>query len=58
MKWDSASVRYGTLLLTATGLVNQLLGFVYRILLSRLVGAEVMGLYQLLMPVSFPCSYP
>ena len=51
MKWDPASVRYGTLLLTITGLVNQLLGFVYRILLSRLVGAEVMGLYQLVMPV-------
>ena len=51
LKWDPASVRYGTLLLTATGLVNQLLGFVYRILLSRLVGAEVMGLYQLVMPV-------
>lgn len=51
LKWDSASVRYGTLLLTATGLVNQLLGFLYRILLSRLVGAEVMGLYQLVMPV-------
>ena len=42
---------YGTLLLTATGLLNQLLGFVYRILLSRLIGAEVMGLYQLIMPV-------
>lgn len=51
LKWDRTSVRYGTLLLTATGLVNQLLGFVYRILLSRLVGAEVMGLYQLVMPV-------
>lgn len=51
MKWDPASVRYGTLLLTIAGLVNQLLGFVYRILLSRLVGAEVMGLYQLVMPV-------
>ena len=42
---------YGTLLLTATGLVNQLLGFFYRILLSRLIGSEVMGLYQLIMPV-------
>ena len=42
---------YGTLLLTATGLLNQLLGFVYRILLSRLIGAEIMGLYQLIMPV-------
>ncbi len=51
LKWDRTSVRYGTLLLTASGLVNQLLGFVYRILLSRLVGAEVMGLYQLVMPV-------
>ena len=49
--WDPTSVRRGTLLLTASGLVNQLLGFVYRILLSRLVGAEVMGLYQLVMPV-------
>lgn len=42
---------YGTLLLTATGLANQLLGFFYRILLSRLIGAEVMGLYQLVLPV-------
>ena len=42
---------YGTLLLTATGLFSQLLGFIYRILLSRLIGAEVMGLYQLVMPV-------
>ena len=39
------------MLLTATGLLNQVLGFFYRILLSRLVGAEIMGLYQLVMPV-------
>lgn len=32
------------------GLVAQLLAFVYRVILSRLVGAEVMGLYQLIMP--------
>ena len=42
---------YGTVLLTATGLVSQGLGFLYRIALSRLIGAEVMGLYQLIMPV-------
>ena len=41
----------GTLLLTAVGLFSQALGFLYRIALSRLVGAEVMGLYQLIMPV-------
>ena len=41
----------GTLLLTATGLAGQGLGFLYRIALSRQIGAEVMGLYQLIMPV-------
>lgn len=41
----------GTLLLTATGLFSQVVGFFYRIALSRLIGAETMGLYQLVMPV-------
>ena len=39
------------LFLTALGTLTQLLGFGYRVALSRLVGAEIMGLYQLLMPV-------
>ena len=51
MKLDRTSMLYGTLLLTGTGICSQALGFVYRILLSRLIGAEVMGLYQLVMPV-------
>jgi stage V sporulation protein B len=51
MKLNPTSMFYGTLLLTLTSLVSQLLGFVYRIFLSRLVGAEVLGLYQLIMPV-------
>lgn len=42
---------YGTLLLTGTNIVSHVLGFVYRVFLSRLIGAEVMGLYQLVMPV-------
>jgi len=45
------SLLSGTLLLTAVGLFSQLVGFGYRIALSRLVGAETMGLYQLIMPV-------
>lgn len=40
-----------TLLLTAVSLFGQGVGFVYRVFLSRMVGAEVMGLYQLVMPV-------
>ena len=51
MKLDRTSMLYGTLLLTGTGLLSQALGFLYRICLSRLIGAEVMGLYQLVMPV-------
>lgn len=45
------SLLSGTVLLTAVGLFSQLVGFGYRIVLSRLVGAETMGLYQLIMPV-------
>ncbi len=44
-------VLYGTALLTGVGLVSQGVGFFYRIALSRMIGAEVMGLYQLIMPV-------
>ncbi|NCB06264.1 MAG: stage V sporulation protein B, partial [Clostridia bacterium] len=37
----------GAAVLTAAGLLGQALGFVYRIALSRALGAEYMGLYQL-----------
>ena len=51
MKVDRSSTLYATLLLTVTGLIGQILGFFYRIAMSRLIGAETMGLYQLIMPV-------
>ncbi len=41
----------GTLILTATGFVSRIIGFFYRIYLSRLFGEEGMGIYQLLNPV-------
>lgn len=41
----------GTLILTATGLISRIIGFFYRIYLSRLFGEEGMGIYQLLSPV-------
>lgn len=43
----------GTLWLTAAGLISRILGFVYRIYLSGLIGSEGMGLYQLISPVYF-----
>lgn len=45
----------GTLLLTATGLITRVLGFFYRIFLSRTIGAEGLGLYNMVHPVFGIC---
>lgn len=42
---------FGTIILTATGFLSRVIGFFYRIYLSRLFGEEGMGIYQLLNPV-------
>ena len=41
----------GTLLLTTAGLLSRILGFFYRIFLSRTIGAEGLGIYQMIFPV-------
>ena len=55
------SIFAGALMLTSAGLITRALGFVYRISMSNTLGAEGMGLYQLIMPVyslawSIACS--
>ena len=45
----------GTLLLTATGLLTRVLGFFYRIFLSRAIGAEGLGLYNMVHPIYGIC---
>lgn len=45
----------GTLILTLTGLLSRLIGFFYRIFLSHRIGAEGMGIYQLIFPVYTLC---
>ena len=42
----------GALILTAAGLMVKLIGAFNRILLSRLLGGEGIGLYQMAYPVS------
>lgn len=45
----------GTLLLTMTGFFTRVLGFFYRIFLSRTIGAEGLGLYNMVHPVYGIC---
>ena len=45
----------GTLLLTSTGLICRVLGFFYRIFMSRTVGAEGLGLYNMVHPLFSIC---
>ena len=45
----------GTLLLTASGVLGKIIGFFYRIFLSRTIGAEGLGIYQLIFPISTIC---
>lgn len=45
----------GTLLLTATGFACRVLGFFYRIFLSRTIGAEGLGIYNMIHPVFGIC---
>ncbi len=40
----------GTLIILIASFITRVLGFVYRILLSRIIGAEGMGLYQMAYP--------
>lgn len=41
----------GTLLLTVAGLITRIIGFFYRIFLSHTIGAEGVGIYQLIFPL-------
>lgn len=50
-----SSVIKGAIILTVAGLITRVLGFVNRIYLSNIIGAEGMGLYQLVFPVYMIC---
>lgn len=50
-KLSSHPLIAGSFLLTLAGLVSRLIGFFYRIYLSRTFGEEGMGIYQLITPI-------
>ena len=41
----------GTIILTIASLLSRIIGFLYRIFLSNLIGARGMGIFQLIFPV-------
>jgi stage V sporulation protein B len=45
----------GTLILTIAGFITRFVGFFYRIFLSNAMGAELLGIYQLIFPVYSIC---
>lgn len=45
------SLIFGAAVLTAAGLLSRITGFFYRIFLSHTIGAEGMGIYQMIFPV-------
>ena len=48
-------VLWGTMILTASGIASRCMGFFYRIFLSHTIGAEGIGIYQLIFPVYTFC---
>lgn len=55
MKKQKHPLITGTLILTATGIVTRCIGFFYKIFLSRTIGAEGIGIYQMIFPVYGVC---
>ena len=45
----------GTFILSAAGILTRLIGFYYRIFLSNTIGAEGIGLYQMIFPMYGLC---
>lgn len=45
----------GTVILSVTGFITRIIGFIYKIYLADLLGAHMLGLYQLVFPVYAIC---
>ena len=50
-----SSLIKGTLILTLAGTLSRFIGFFYKIFLSRTIGAEALGIYQLIFPLFAFC---
>ena len=46
-----SNILKGTIILTLAGFATRVIGFLYKIFLSKAMGAEWLGIYQLIFPV-------
>ena len=46
-----SNILKGTLILTLAGFITRVIGFLYKIYLSKIMGAEWLGIYQLIFPI-------
>lgn len=53
--FNKSQIIKGTLVLTISSIIGRILGFLYRIFLSNLIGAKGMGIFQLIFPVLSFC---
>ncbi|MGN6713751.1 putative polysaccharide biosynthesis protein [Anaerocolumna jejuensis] len=55
MSKSKSNLIKGTLILTLAGFLTRIVGFFYRIFLSNAMGAEALGVYQLVFPIYSIC---
>ena len=53
--FSKSTLAKGTVILTIAGLLTRVLGFFYRIWLSDELGSELLGIYQMIFPISSVC---
>ncbi len=52
---QQSTIIKGTLILTAAGFATRIIGFLFRIFLTDKIGAEGLGIYQLIFPIQIIC---
>ncbi len=55
LKYKNNPIVKGTFILTFAGILTRIIGFFFRIFLSRCIGAEGIGIYQLIFPIQAIC---
>lgn len=55
IKYVKNPIIKGTIILTLAGILTRIIGFFFRIFLSRSIGAEGIGIYQLIFPLQIIC---